>query len=262
MPIIREVSEGFGADAQRYHRARPGYPAALVDTIARSLPAAERSVVDVGTGTGIAATLLRAAGLDVLGVEPDERMAALARESGLTVEIARVEDWDPAGRSFGAMIAAQAWHWVDPLAGAAKAASALAPGGLLAVFWNSFLPPPVLNAAIGAVYRRVLARVAPDAPDMSGGMPGPDGYRQLCDAAARAMTATGAFGQPQPWRFDWSRDYTTAQWLDAVQTFGGWGRIPAEGQREILDGIGAAIDDVGGSFTMRYATVGATATRS
>jgi SAM-dependent methyltransferase len=262
MPIIRDVSEGFGADARRYHRARPDYPAALADQIIRSLPGAERSVVDVGIGTGIAATLLRDAGLDVLGVEPDERMAALARESGFAVEVARIEDWDPAGRSFGAMIAAQAWHWVDPLAGAAKAASALVPGGLLAVFWNSFLPPAEVNAAIGAVYKHVLARVAPDAPDMSGGMPGPEAYRRLCDAAAQAMTATGAFRAAEHWRFDWSRDYTTAEWLDAVQTFGGWGRIPAEGQREILDGIGAAIDGSGGSFTMRYATVGTAAARS
>ena len=25
-------------------------------------------------------------------------------------------DWDPAGRRFDAVIAAQSWHWVDPLA--------------------------------------------------------------------------------------------------------------------------------------------------
>jgi SAM-dependent methyltransferase len=262
MPTIRDVSEGFGADARRYHRARPDYPAALFEQIAQSLPAAERSVVDVGIGTGIAATLLRDAGCDVLGVEPDERMAVLAREAGFPVEVARIEDWDPAGRSFGAMTAAQAWHWVDPLAGAAKAASALVAGGLLAVFWNSFLPPREVNAAIGAVYERVLPRLLPEAPSMGGGMPGPAGYQRLCDTAAEAMAATSAFGEPERWRFDWSRDYTTAAWLDAVQTFGGWGRIPAEGQREALDGIGAAIDHFGGSFTMGYATVGVTAARS
>ncbi len=262
MPILRDVSEGFGADAQRYHRARPDYPTAVFEQIVRSLPGAERRVVDVGIGTGIAATALRDAGCDVLGVEPDERMAALAREAGFTVEVARIEDWDPAGREFSAMTAAQAWHWVDPVAGAAKAASALVPGGLLAVFWNSFMPPAQVNAAIGAVYGRVMPRVLPDAPIMSGGMPGPQGYWTLCDGAAEAMATTGAFGEPEHWRFDWSRDYTTAEWLDTVQTFGGWGRIPVQGQREILDGIGEAIDSFGGSFTMGYATVGVAAARS
>jgi hypothetical protein len=47
-----------------------------------------------------------------------------------------------------------------------------------------------------------------------------------------------------------------------LQTFGGWGRVPAEGQRQILEGIGEAIDGLGGSFTMGYATVGLGAARS
>src|SRR5215472_7724590 len=111
MDVKREVSEGFGADAQRYHRARPDYPASLVQQVIAASPGTE--VLDVGIGTGIAAALFREAGCSVLGVEPDERMAALAREAGLEVEVARFEDWSPAGRRFGAVIAAQAWHWVD-----------------------------------------------------------------------------------------------------------------------------------------------------
>jgi len=55
--------------------------------------------------------------------------------------VAKFEDWDPVGRTFDAVIAAQAWHWVDPVAGAAKAAAVLRPGGRLAVFWNAFDPP-------------------------------------------------------------------------------------------------------------------------
>jgi hypothetical protein len=33
--------------------------------------------------------------------------------SGLEVEVAAFETWDPAGRVFDAVIAGQAWHWVD-----------------------------------------------------------------------------------------------------------------------------------------------------
>ena len=67
-------------------------------------------------------------------------MADLARRNGLEVEVAAFEAWDPAGRAFDAVIAGQARHWVDPVAGAAKAAQALRPGGRLAVFWNAFQP--------------------------------------------------------------------------------------------------------------------------
>src|SRR5215469_2345211 len=123
----RQVAESFGADAGRYDRARPSYPAALVDRIVAASPG--HDVLDVGCGTGIAARLLAAAGCRVLGVDPDDRMAAVARQAGLEVEVARFEDWNGAGREFDAVIAAQAWHWVDPVAGAANAARVLRPGG-------------------------------------------------------------------------------------------------------------------------------------
>ena len=65
----------------------------------------------------------RRPGCRVLGVDVDARMADLARRSGLQVEVATFEAWDPVGRAFDAVIAGQAWHWVDPVAGAAKAAA-------------------------------------------------------------------------------------------------------------------------------------------
>src|SRR5215469_17366652 len=149
----RQVAESFGADAERYDRVRPGYPGALVERIIAASPG--RDVVDVGCGTGIAARQFQAAGCRVLGVDPDARMASLARQTGVEVEVATFEAWDPAGRAFDAVIAAQAWHWVDPVAGAVKAVQALRPGGRLAVFWNVFQPPPGLVDAFAAVYRRV-----------------------------------------------------------------------------------------------------------
>src|SRR3984885_9586932 len=150
----RQVAEGFGADACRYDRARPGYPADLVDRIIAASPG--RDVLDVGCGTGISSRLFAAAGCTVLGIDPDPRMAELARLGGTAAEVARFEDWDPAGRSFDAVVAAQAWHWVDPVAGAARAAAALRPGGRLAVFWNVFEPPAQLREAFGEVFLRVL----------------------------------------------------------------------------------------------------------
>ena len=131
--LQRQVAEGFGTDAGRYDRARPTYPADLVDRIIAASPG--RDVLDVGCGTGISARLFQAAGCRVLGVDPDPRMAELARQGGTETEVATFEDWDPAGRTFNAVIAAQAWHWVDPVAGAAKAAAVLRPrrtaGGVL-----------------------------------------------------------------------------------------------------------------------------------
>jgi hypothetical protein len=63
-------------------------------------------------------------------------------------------------------------------------------------------------------------------------------------------------------RFDWDRPYTRDQWLEQVPTFGGHSQIPPARQQEILAGTGAAIDALGGSFTMHYATVAVTAARN
>jgi SAM-dependent methyltransferase len=251
----RQVAEGFGADAARYDRARPGYPAGLLARIVAASPG--RDVLDAGCGTGISSRLLAAAGCRVLGVDPDPRMAAAARAAGTAAEVAALEDWDPAGRRFDLVAAAQAWHWVDPVAGAAKAAAVLRPGGRLAVFWNVFEPPAPLLAAFGAVYRRVL----PDSPATSlWDQPALDGYRRMMGGrAAAGMRQAGAFGEPEEWLSSWERPYTRAEWLDLVPTTGGFTRQPGRVQAQLLDGLGDAVDAAGGRFTMGYTTLCITA---
>jgi SAM-dependent methyltransferase len=252
----REVAESFGSDPERYERTRPRYPEAMVDRIVAASPGPD--VLDVGCGTGIAARQFQAAGCRVLGVDPDARMAELARRHGVEVEVATFEAWDPAGRRFDTVAAGQAWHWVDAAAGAAKAAQVLRPGGRLAVFWNAFQPPPDLGEAFAAVYRRVL----PDAPVFRQAMPGLEVYSALFATAADGIRRAGAFGEPEQWRFDWGRSYTRDEWLDQLPTFGGHSRFPPAKLEELLAGIGAAIDAVGGAFTMGYAAVAVTAGRT
>ena len=254
--LQRQVAEGFGADAGRYDRARPSYPAGLVERIVAASPG--RDVVDVGCGTGISSRLFQAAGCRVLGVEPDPRMAEQARQGGTEVEVAKFEDWDPAGRVFDAVIAAQAWHWADLVAGAAKAAEALRPGGRLAVFWNAFDPPRELREAFGAAYRQA----APESP-LSGfwARPAIDAYRAGGGRAAEGMRQAGRFGEPQEWLADWARPYTRDEWLDLVPTLGGFRLSPENVQAELLAGLGAAVDAAGGAFTMRYTTLAVTAVR-
>ena len=252
----RQVAESFGADAGRYDRARPSYPGALVERIVAGSPGL--GVLDVGCGTGIAARQFQAAGCRVLGVEPDVRMADFARRNGVEAEVATFEAWDAAGREFDAVIAGQAWHWVDPVAGAAKAAQVLRPGGRLAVFWYVFQPPADLGEAFSAVYRRVL----PGSPFSRGTMPGLDAYSALFTKVADGIRQAGAFGDPEQWRFGWDRPYTRDEWLDLVPTSGGHSQFPPAKLQELLAGIGAAIDAVGGSFTMHYTAVAVTAMRT
>jgi SAM-dependent methyltransferase len=259
--LHRQVAEGFGADAGRYDRARPGYPADLIERIVAASPG--RDFLDVGCGTGISSRLLAAAGCRVLGLDPDPRMAEQARLGGTETEVAKFEEWDPAGRSFDAVTAAQAWHWVDPAAGAAKAAAALRPGGRLVVFWNSFDPPRELGQTFAGAFRRMVPGGGPGAGTERSiwTRPALDTYRIMGGTAADGMRASGAFAEPEEWLSRWSRPYTRDEWLDFMPTTGGFGRIPENLQQEILAGLGTAIDAAGGSFTMGYDTLAVTAVR-
>jgi len=243
----RQVAESFGEDTERYDRTRPRYPDALIERIA----AAGRDVLDVGSGTGIAARQLQAAGCRVLGVEPDARMAAFGRSHGVAAEVSTFEAWEPAGRVFDAVVAGQAWHWVDPVVGAAKAARVLRPGGLLAVFWNAFGLPPELADAFNTVYERVL-------PGSPISLTARDAYPTLTAIAADGMR--DGFTPPEQWRFEWEHEYTRDAWLEQVPTFGGHVTLAPDQRAALLAGIGAAVDAVGGRFVMRYTTLAVAAT--
>jgi SAM-dependent methyltransferase len=256
----RAMAESFGTDAERYDRARPPYPAALVAGAVGVPPAGPaRDVLDVGCGTGIAARQLQGAGCTVLGVEPDARMAAFARERGLPVEVATFEAWEPAGRTFDAVVAAQSWHWVDPAVGAAKAASVLRPGGRLAVFGHVFEPPDDVAQAFAEAFRRVV----PESPfaGTSGRRP-VDAYLAGYAAVAEAVRATGLFEAPEHWRFDVERTWTRDAWLELLPTTGGLTGLEPDRLAEVLGAVGDAIDAAGGSFTIPSTTLAVSARRA
>ncbi|MCX5328994.1 class I SAM-dependent methyltransferase [Streptomyces sp. NBC_00140] len=253
----RRMAESFGADARRYDQARPGYPDALVTRIIASIPGPD--VLDVGCGTGIAARQFQAAGCTVLGVEPDARMADFARARGLQVEVGAFEGWQSAGRTFDAVIAAQSWHWVDPVAGPMKAADVLRPGGRLAIFGHVYEPPTEVAEPFAAAYRRA----APDSPlNVQPARRPLDLYQAAYANFADKIRETGQFNDPEQWRFDWEQSYTRDQWLDLLPTTGGLTQLPPDQLAEVLNAVGDAIDSLGGRFTMNYTTLATTAVRA
>jgi SAM-dependent methyltransferase len=252
------MAESFGVDPERYDRTRPPYPDTMIERIVAASPGTD--FLDVGCGTGIEARQFRAAGRTVLGVEPDPRMADFARGTGLEVEVATFEAWEPAGRSFDAVVSGTAWHWVDPVAGAAKVTRVLRPGGVLAPFGHVYQLPTTVAEALAAGYRRV----APDSPIGFNGRSDSilDAYQALYIRAADGIREVGGFGEPVLWRYDWERSYTRDELLDLVSTSGGLSSLPPGRVAEVLTALGVAIDELGGIVTLPYATWGLTATRT
>ncbi len=241
----RSRAESFGAIAELYDRVRPSYPQALVDAL---LVDGAARVLDVGCGTGIVAALLAARGCDVLGVEVDERMAAVARARGIDVEVAPFERWDARRRLFDLAVCGQAWHWIDPVAGAQKAATVLAPGGRLGVFWNFGSPPRELVQRFAPIY----ARLAPGLESYSVLLGGHDAR---ADTATAGIAASGGFETAHVSAFAWTRTHDTAQWLEILRTHSDHQALAAERREELLTAIGEAVDSIGGSFAMPYETI-------
>lgn len=251
----RHMAESFGIDPERYDRTRAAYPQAMIERIVAASPGPD--FLNVGCGTGIEARQFRAAGRTVLGVEPDPRMADFARNTGCEVEVATFETWEPAGRTFDAVVSGTAWHWVDPVAGAAKAAQVLRPKGVLAPFGHVYELPPTVAEALAAAYRRV----APESPLRFNGQPGEsilDAYQGLYAKAADGIREVGRFDEPTLWRYDWQRTYNRDELLDLITTSGGLTSLPPDHVTQVLAALGTAIDELGSSVTLPYTTWGLT----
>lgn len=113
-----------------------------------------RNVLDVGAGTGISSVQFANRAADVLAVEPDARMAELARHKGIRTETATFEQWDPRGRRFDLVVFAASFHWVDPHVALPKVHRLLAARGHLALMWNRVRPVGRLAPRLSAVIDR------------------------------------------------------------------------------------------------------------
>lgn len=239
----RVRAQSFGAVADAYDRTRPSYPAALIDDLLAGAPAA---VLDVGCGTGIVAALIADRGCRVLGVEADLRMAKVARAKGLEVEVAPFETWDARGRRFDVLTCGQAWHWVAPGPGAAKAAEALTPDGLLGLFWNIGTLPPALTTALDEVY----AGFGPDTATTLRGRR--DGRRHDTEAL---FSDHPAFTEVTSRGYAWSRSYTTREWTEQLATHSDHAVLDAATRARVLEAVAAVIDGAGGRLDVAYETV-------
>ncbi len=131
----RSLGSAFETGGEHYHAVRPGYPDEIVDFM---VPAGARTAVDLGAGTGRLTGLLVARGLDVTAVDPsDSMLEPLRRDVPQATAVRATAEWTGlADGGFDVATCAQAWHWIDPVAGSAEAARLLRPGGTLALAWN------------------------------------------------------------------------------------------------------------------------------
>ena len=245
----------FDEAAELYDRARPRYPPALFDDLARLAGIGPGSrVLEIGPGTGQATGPLAERGCRVVAVELGAGLAAVARRNlarfpDVDVVTAAFEDWPLPSEPFDLVLAATAFHWVDPAVRVAKAADALRPGGTLATVTTHHVAGG--DEAFFAETQRCYVRWDPDTP--------PDGtpLRSAADipTSSDELERSGRFGPATFRRFEWELSYTTSDYIDLLLTYSGHRALDPAAQAGLFDCIANLIDTgYGGRITKRYLT--------
>lgn len=195
-----------------YDRVRPGYPEELFADLATVTRMDEASaVLEVGCGTGQATRSLAALGCSVTAIEPGAGLAALARQrlasfGNVTVETSTFEEWDDRRRRFDVLLAASAWHWVDPSIGWRRAHELLRTGGWVALLGHVVLRRPG-EPEVYAETADLHERFSPGNPGW-GHPPLEDEVRATGQGWGLVEDPGGLFG---PTVVRW---YPTVQWFD------------------------------------------------
>lgn len=251
MDAPREQGLVFGEVAEEYDDARPSYPHELFDAVMAfgSLQPGD-AALEIGAGTGKATRGFASRGMVIHALEPSSGMARVLRATGVDVEESSFEAYTPSPAAYRLAFAAQAWHWVHDPNRYKKVTAALAPGGMLALFWNRGRPMEgALRADNDAAYEE-------HAPALTSSIGAWDVDRTLDEMSA------AAFRDATKRVFTWSITYTTAEWLALLATHSDHRMLPDEPRERLHAAVGRVIDDHGGRFDATYDAMLFLATRT
>jgi SAM-dependent methyltransferase len=244
----------FDEAAERYDRARPGYPPAVFDDLAELAGLGPGCrVLELGAGTGQATVPLAERGSQIVAVELGAGLAAvagrnLARFPLVQVVVAAFEDWPLPPEPFDVVVAATAFHWIDPAVRVSKAADALRPGGALAVISTHHVAggDQEFFAEVQACYERWDPATPPGLR-----LPTPAQIPMRSDELDRS----GRFGPVVFRRHEWELGYSTAAYLEVLSTYSGHLALAPEARGGLFDCIADLIDSHhGGRISKRYLT--------
>jgi SAM-dependent methyltransferase len=253
-PTDRErLRATFNQAADLYDRARPGYPPALFEDLAELAGVGPGCrVLEIGPGTGQATVPLAERGCQIVAVELGADLATVARRNlarfpEVQIISAAFEDWPLPAEPFDVVLAATAFHWIDPAVRVRKAADALRPGGVLATIATHHIAGG--DTAFFVQAQACYERWDPDTPP--GGVRLPTAAQ--VPAASDELDRSGRFGPVVFRRYEWEQSYSTVSYLEVLLTYSGHRALEPTAQANLLDCIASLIDaGYGGRISKRY----------
>ena len=247
-----ELRTTFEAVADLYAEVRRGYPTALFeDLVAMGALQPQAVVLEVGCGTGQATGELAQRSQRVVALDPGAGLVANARRgvqaANVDFAVSTFEDFEAAPGSFDLIASAQAWHWVDPTIGFAKAARTLRPGGHLAIFGHV---PLMVSEALRPAFRAAFDTYWPGA----WGQPSPQNWYLPQGPIPSMVAATGLF-QPtvhRGYNWTWALDPDLfGRYLRTDSSYHGLDETP---RFALFDALAAAVADHGGTYESAWET--------
>src|SRR5712691_1881359 len=210
----------FDEAAELYDRARPGYPPELFADLAELADLVPGSrVLEIGCGTGQATLPLAERGYAIVAVELGADLAAVARRKlaafpSVSVVVSAFEDWPLPVERFDAVVSATAFHWLDPAIRVSKSADALRARGTLATISTHHIAGGTAPffAEVQACYEHWDPATPP-------------GLRLQPSSAipleSDELDESDRFDPPTFRRYEWQQTYSTAEYLEVLQTYSG-----------------------------------------
>ena len=249
----------FDQNPAQYAAVRPGYPDPIIEAvIERAGPPPRTRILEIGCGTGNATAPFARRGYPIHCLEPGPNIAAEARErfrelANVTIEVITFEDWPTRAGEFDLVLAAQAFHWIDPELGFAKSAEALRPCGSLALVWNlagsnSTAEPEALTE-LSEVIQREYARHAPQLlhVHLKNTL-----ESQVAALQERLWGLTDLYPERYELRVPWCEHYDTERYLALLGTYSGHIALPVEQRTALFSGLRRAVEAHGGLVTKQY----------
>ena len=140
---MNDNTKRFSDRVEDYIRYRPDYPEAIVKILEEKInPDKNKTIADIGSGTGISSKLFLKNDYKVIGVEPNKEMREAAEQMLSGFENFKsvngaAEKTNLPDESVDVIFCGQAFHWLDKEKSKIEFARILKKNGNIVLVWNS-----------------------------------------------------------------------------------------------------------------------------